>query len=278
MADINLLPSEEKVSEKLGSLQKKFTFFSVFVMVVVAAATVATLFMFTAVKAEETKLTERHKKAAEEVNSHLLSEELLTVIDKKAESATKARSSRLVYTNILRRTAELMPLGVSFEDLKVDGLKMSAGASASSSAEVANLVSSFVTSDEGKKLFTSMNIDSLSTDKDGQYRFGVSMQLNNTASCSLVPLQPGAISAGQEIKVSSNSGLFGDIGLVPVSGNKEPVLLSKLAQNEDKNALVAQNTQPGEYEVIVGSPDLKATRNTCGKVTVNAASAPPEGI
>lgn len=178
MTDINLLPSEDKVSEKLSSIQKKLTAFSVVVLGVVAAFTVATLVMFTAAKADEGKLKERVGAAAGDVSSQQLTEELLTVVDKKTESASKIIASRLLYTEILKKTAELMPLGVAFSDLKIDGVKMSASAKAATSADVANLVSSFVSSEEGKKLFSSISIDSLATDTEGKYTFSVSMQVN----------------------------------------------------------------------------------------------------
>lgn len=182
MADINLLPSEEKLSDRLSSLQKKLTMFSVVVLAVVAVLTVATLVLFAAEKNRENDLKGRVSEAASLVNSHQLSEELLTVVDKKAESATKAISSRFLYTEVLKKTAELMPLGVAFADLKIDGVKMSASATADTSADVANLVSSFVTTDEGKKLFSSMSIDSLATDAQGKYTFAVSMQINQSAA------------------------------------------------------------------------------------------------
>lgn len=182
MADINLLPVEEKASESLSSLQKKVSMLSVFVLAVVAVFTVLVLVMFTAVKSEERKLKSRVELAASEVNSNQLAEELLTVVDKKAESANKVIASRLLYTEILRKTAELMPLGVSFSDLKISGSKMSANATAATSADVANLVSSFVTSEEGKKLFSSMSIDSLATDEENRYSFSVSMVVNQISS------------------------------------------------------------------------------------------------
>ena len=80
MADINLLPTEEKTSEGLDSLQKKLTIFSVIVLAVVAVFTVTTLILFTAAKATESKLKARIEDAAASVNSNQLSEELLTLI------------------------------------------------------------------------------------------------------------------------------------------------------------------------------------------------------
>lgn len=180
MADINLLPSEEKTSDSLNSLQKKLTIFSVLVLAVVAVFTVVTLILFTTAKSKETQLNADIQKATEKVVANQITEGLLTVVSKKATSANKAISGRLIYTDVITKTAELMPPDVYFNDLKITGSKLSTSAKAKTSADVANLVSSFVTSEEGKKLFSSISIDSLATDADNNYAFSVSMQINDT--------------------------------------------------------------------------------------------------
>lgn len=180
MADINLLPSEEKTSDSLNSLQKKLTVVSVVVLAVVAVFTVVTLILFTNVKGRETQLKADIEKAAGDVAANKATEELLTVVSKKATSANKVILGRLIYTDVITKTAELMPKDVYFSDLKITGAKLSTSAKAKTSADVANLVSSFVTSEEGKKLFSSISIDSLATDSDNNYAFTVSMQINET--------------------------------------------------------------------------------------------------
>lgn len=182
MAEINLMPSEDKASEGLTKLQKKLSIFSVFVLFVIAVFTVVTLIMYTSAKAQESKLKVRIEKAAAEINSQQTAEELLTVIGKKAEIAQKAISARLIYTDILNRMAALMPQNVYFGDLKIDGNKISTSAKAKTSADVAGLVSSFVSSDEGKKLFSSVTIDSLASVSDPDtkqliYSFSLTLQV-----------------------------------------------------------------------------------------------------
>lgn len=180
MAEINLLPSEEKTSDSLNSLQKKLTILSVVVLVVVAVFTVVTLVLFTTAKTRESQLKADIEKAAGEVAANKLTEDLLTVVSKKAISANKVISGRLIYTDVITKIAELMPKDVYFSDLKIAGSKLTTSAKAKTSADVANLVSSFVTSEEGKKLFSSISIDSLATDADNNYAFSVSMQINET--------------------------------------------------------------------------------------------------
>ena len=182
MTEINLMPTEGKSSEGLKKAQNKITIVSVFVLVVVAVATVATLVLFTSLKNEEAKQKKRVSEASTKVSSYQTSEELLTVVGKKAEIADKALSSRLRYTDIINKVATLMPTNVYFGDLKIDGNKMSTSAKAKTSADVAKLVSNFVSSDEGKKLFSSVTIDSLASVSDPEtnqlvYSFSVSMKL-----------------------------------------------------------------------------------------------------
>ncbi len=182
MADINLIPAEEKTSDSLASLQHKLTIFSVLLLAVVAVFTIVTLVMFTQLKSQETALNERISKAATAVSSNQLSEWLLSTVSKKADSANKVLASRLLYTDVLTKTAELMPQGVYFSDFKLSGTKVTTSAKAKTSADVANLVSSFVTTDQGKKLYSSISIDSLASDDKGNYAFSVSMELAPSAS------------------------------------------------------------------------------------------------
>lgn len=182
MADINLLPSEEQVSSQLISLQKKLAFFSVFMLLVVAGFTMFTLYILNSANRQKAEIDNRIGLAESEVRANQLSEELLTVVDKKAGSASKALGARLLYTEVLKKTAEIMPTGVSFANLSIKETVMTANATANSSADVAKLVSYFVSTDEGKKLFSSLNIDSLAKGKDGGYAFSVSMKLNATAA------------------------------------------------------------------------------------------------
>lgn len=198
MADINLLPTDAKSSDNLGAIQKKLTFGSILILAVVAVFTVVTLVMFTQAKSQETQLKDRLEKAASDVGANQLAEELLTVVNKKADSANKIIDGRIIYTDVVTKIAELMPTDVYFNDLKISDTKLSTTAKAKTSADVANLVSSFVTSDEGKKLFSSVNIDSLATDEKGNYSFSVSMQLNQPKTqASVGGAQPTADSKNQ---------------------------------------------------------------------------------
>ena len=179
MADINLMPTEARTSESFNSLQKKLTIFSTVILVAVAIFTVVTLVLFTVAKGEEAKQKARIEKASAEVNSYQSTEELLTVVDKKVKTANKVLGSRLVYTDIMNKVAELMPQDVYFGDLRIEGNKITTSAKARTSAHVAGLVSSFVSSEKGKKLFSNVNIDSLATDQDGFYAFAITMQVIN---------------------------------------------------------------------------------------------------
>lgn len=182
MAEINLMPTEGKSSENLSKIQKTITVASVFVLVVVAVCTVATLVMFTTLKSEEAKQKGRVEEASTKVNSYQTKEELLTVVSKKVDIADKALSSRLIYTDILKKLANLMPTNVYFGDLTITGDKMTTSAKAKTSADVAKLVSNFVSSEDGKKLFSSVTIDSLASVSDPEtkqlvYSFSLSMQV-----------------------------------------------------------------------------------------------------
>lgn len=189
------MPTEDKASEALGKIQKKVTIASVAVLGVVAIFTLVTLIFFTAAKSEEAKQKSRISEASAQINSQQSTEELLTVVGKKAEVADKAITTRLVYTDILNKIATLMPQNVYFGDFKLEGPKISTTAKAKTSADVAGLVSSFVSSEEGKKLFSSVTIDSLASVSDqetGQLVYSFTLTLE------VVTANPNPVPAGAD--------------------------------------------------------------------------------
>lgn len=176
MADINLLPVEDKSVENLTDLQKKATFASFGVLLLTAIATVAILVMFTKYAGERNKLNEQIGFSSRKIESLKNVEELLVVVGKKATSAQTAISLRFDYTKFFNSFSALVPQGVFFSDVKINGSKLSISGKARTSADVAGFVSSLV-SDSGSALVSGANIDSLSSDDKGVYTFSMNAEL-----------------------------------------------------------------------------------------------------
>ena len=176
MAEINLLPVEEKEAERFKLLQKRLTVASVVFLVVTAILTLATLFFFTSVSKTRQNLNERVEETSTKINSLKSTEELIVVIKKKAQAADKILNLRTDYPEVFERLSQLIPQGVYFTDLKVSADKMIFSGRAKTSADVAGLVSSLLSA-EGSKAVSGVTVDSLISDEKGVYSFVITTQL-----------------------------------------------------------------------------------------------------
>ena len=176
MAEINLLPVEEKEAERFKLLQKRLTVASVVFLVVTAILTLATLIFFTSVSRTRQNLNERVEETSTKINSLKSTEELIVVIKKKAQAADKILNLRTDYPEVFERLSQLIPQGVYFTDLKVSADKMIFSGRAKTSADVAGLVSSLLSA-EGSKAVSGVTVDSLISDEKGVYSFVITTQL-----------------------------------------------------------------------------------------------------
>ena len=175
MAEINLLPVEEKASESLTNSQKKVTFVSFGVLIVTAVATVAILILFTIYAGQRNKLLEANAQFTGKIESLKNVEELLTVASKKVTTGEKVLSTRLEYTDFFNNFSALVPQGVYFSSIKITGSKISISGKAKTSADVAGFVSQLV-SNSGSKLVSGAIIDSLNSDEKGVYTFSMTAE------------------------------------------------------------------------------------------------------
>lgn len=176
MADINLIPQEAKKSEEFEKLRAKITIASVAILILTAIAAFVTLAFFAFYISEREKLLARVEDASAAVNSYKSVEELLVVVKDKATTAEKIKSAVLSRVDVIKTLAQLMPQNVYFTDVKIasDATKLSGRAK--SSADVAGLISAFL-SQEGQRIISNVTIDSLASDETGTYTFSVSAKL-----------------------------------------------------------------------------------------------------
>jgi len=176
MADINLLPSEERQTERLQFVRKKILLASIIVLVLTAIATLATLGFFTSLVSKRTALVDQIDKSSSVVNDNKASEELIVVVKGKMSAAEKILSSRDNPADTLTKLSGRVPQGVYFTDIRLSSGKLVISGKAKSSAEMAGFVSSLV-SEEGTKFVSEVTVDSLSADESGVYSFVVTLLL-----------------------------------------------------------------------------------------------------
>lgn len=176
MADINLLPAEEKRSERAELLQKRLSMVAFALLALAVVATVATLGFFISVIRQREAIDNRIQEASGRINSLKSVEELLVVTRDKASIADKLLGARVNYLEILNTLSEIVPTDVYFSDIKLGGVKVTFAGKARTSADMAALASSFSTG-KGAEILTGVSIDQLGADETGIYSFVISSKL-----------------------------------------------------------------------------------------------------
>src|SRR3990167_1555397 len=94
MPDINLVPQEERDTERFESLKKRLSVASVVLLVLTAVFTLSVLVFFTTQVSKRTQLLAQVEESAQAINSYKSQEELLVVIKDKAGLAEQILKDR----------------------------------------------------------------------------------------------------------------------------------------------------------------------------------------
>lgn len=176
MADINLLPIEERSARNLEAAQSKLALVSTIFLVITALFTLGTLGFFVTLTNQRSRLLVGIEEASATIDSLKATEELVVVTKGKASNAAKILGSRTDYSSFFKKFSGLVPEGVYFSDIRFTGSKISLVGKARTSTDVAGLVSAFV-STEGSSIISGISVESLSSDETGVYSFSMSAQL-----------------------------------------------------------------------------------------------------
>jgi len=175
MPDINLVPQEEKVTERFESLKKRLSVGSAALLILTAVFTLGVLVFFTTQVSKRAQLIAQVEDNAQVINSYKSAEELLVVAKDKSSLAEKVLAQRTDYYQTFNGFAKLVPQGIYFTDIKFSTGKIVMNGKAKSSAEVAGLVSSLLTP-EGSRIVSNVTIDTLTADETGTYTFSIAAQ------------------------------------------------------------------------------------------------------
>lgn len=175
MPDINLVPVQERSTERFESFKKRLSVVSVVLLVLTAFFALGVLVFFTSQVSKRTQLLAKVEDNAQAINGYKLQEELLVVVKDKVGLAEQVLAERTDYYQTFNGFAKLVPQGVYFTDIKFSQGKIIMNGKAKSSAEVAGLVSSLLSAD-GSKIVSNVTIDSLTADETGTYTFSIAAQ------------------------------------------------------------------------------------------------------
>lgn len=176
MADINLLPTEERSARSLEAAQGKLALVSTIFLVVTALFTLGTLGFFVTLTNQRNRLLGGIEEASATIDSLKSTEELVVVTKSKASTALKILGSRTDYASFFEKFSSLIPEGVYFSDIRFTGSRISLVGKARTSTDVAGLVSAFI-STQGSSVISGISVESLSSDETGVYSFSVTAQL-----------------------------------------------------------------------------------------------------
>ena len=176
MADINLLPTEERTAERIDFARKKLLTVSIVILVITAISTLATLGFYTSLVSKRSQLVKDVQSSSVAISDLQATEELITVVKAKASIADKILSIRSNLPSIFSQLEELVPQGLYFSDLRLSADKLVISGKARSSADMAGFVTA-LSSQKGAQIVSNVTIDSLSSDESGAYTFVVSAQL-----------------------------------------------------------------------------------------------------
>lgn len=183
MADINLLPEEERSAATFENARSKLLIGSIGALVVTGLLTLGVLFYFAMLSSQKGKLITRVETSGAQIESLKAQEELIVVTKGKVTDAAKILGARVNMADFLTNFSNLMPQNLYFSDMRIAGGKISASGRARSSADMANFISALVSS-RGTKLVSAVTVDSLSSDDAGAYAFVINMQLAGKESAT----------------------------------------------------------------------------------------------
>lgn len=176
MAEINLLPVEEKSAERFENLYKKILFAAIGLLILTAISTLLILAFFSVLSATRSNLVTRVEQSSATIGDLKSTEELEVVVKQKVSVADKVLTARTPLGDVFQTLVQLVPQGVFFTDMRFSGIKVIISGRARTSADVAGFVSQLV-SPRGSQIFTGVAIDSLASDSAGIYSFVLSAQL-----------------------------------------------------------------------------------------------------
>lgn len=194
MADINLIPQEERINARTEAVQKRLQLFSIGALVLTAILTVVTLSLFAMFSSKRAELIAMVEDSSASINKLKAQEELIVVVKDKASVADEIIVSRTDYPQLFGKFSALIPQGIYFTDLRISGGKIIISGKAQTSSDVDSLSTSLLSA-KGTEVFSDVSIDSLSSDDTGRYVFVLSAKLKSAEVEAIAP--PPAVSPSQ---------------------------------------------------------------------------------
>lgn len=178
MAEINLLPEEERAKIVREVVKKKFNFFNIGALILITAATIVVFGYWGLVSRTNSKLNQDITQREATISNFAEVETLARLLKNKAAGLVSIFSAQADFGKMLETVATFVPSGVVLSDLTVsEAGKLTLSGEAISSAEFSSLLNAFVDPNLGGRLVSAVSVESLSRDEAGIYKFSISSTL-----------------------------------------------------------------------------------------------------
>lgn len=178
MAEINLLPEQERKAVAVKRLKNRVTIFSVVSLILAALLSIAVFGYWGVLIAQEKQLGDKLSKLEQQIEGLKTVEGLARVLKNKLAALTVISGKLTNFDKVLTDITQVVPAGVTFSDLTVSdkGILTLTG-NAATATEFSNLVTALLHQDAGGANFSDVAVESLSRDEKGIYKFSISAKL-----------------------------------------------------------------------------------------------------
>lgn len=176
--EINLLPDITLKEERENKLQKLLTIISmaIFIIGIIAAIVVFTIQL--TLNTSYNKLVQDNEEKKTEVLNFAQTELTQRAIKSKLVTATNVITEAKDYKTTVENIQSVVPDGITISDVSIDKTdKIILNGKANSADSFYNYVKNILDEKQGSKYFTDVNLGSVSTTKDGDLQFNISMSL-----------------------------------------------------------------------------------------------------
>ncbi len=180
--EINLLPDITLKEERESKLQKLLTIVSMAIFVIGIIAVIAVFTIQITLNESYKKVVQENDSKKTQVLGFADTELSQRAIKAKITTSMNTLSAAKDYKTVIENIQSIVPDGITISDVAIDKTdKIVLNGKANNSESFYNYVKNVLDKEKGAKYFTDINLGSVSTTKDGDLQFNISMTLVKTS-------------------------------------------------------------------------------------------------
>lgn len=181
MAEINLLPEEERKQVETKKVKQKVRKYSSLALIATIIVSVFVFAFWVVLVQQDRQLTTKIDDLSSQIKNLSNVESLARVLKNKLSSIVSISAKSQNFEDLLNNVSQIIPAGVTLSDLTVSdqGLITLTGTAVSAS-EFSSLVTTLSHQDASRANFTTVTVESLTRDDKGIYKFAISAKLKGS--------------------------------------------------------------------------------------------------